>query len=68
VFHAAKPRVWAEIKLANLGGIRNFDVHPDGRRMVVVAAPDPSVAATPNKAVIYFDLFDELRQAVPAGR
>ena len=30
-------RVWAEARLADFGKIQNFDVHPDGRRIVVEA-------------------------------
>ena len=45
-----------------------YDVHPDGKRIVIVGAPDEAGSAPTNKAVIYFNLFDELRQAVPARR
>jgi len=67
-FRAGKPRVWADVKLADLAGNRNYDVHPDGRRTLIVAAQDQRVGTGTTKAVIYFDVFDELRQALPSGR
>lgn len=60
-FEASKPRVWAEARLVDFGKIRNFDVHPDGKRIVVVAAPEPQTA-TGNKPVLYFNFFDEIRR------
>jgi hypothetical protein len=67
-FRPGKPRVWTEVPRANLDGVRNFDLHPDGKRLVVLKAP-----ATPNgvahlNANFYLNLLDELRRIAPAGK
>ena len=67
-FRASKPHVWVEARLADFGKIRNFDVHPDGKRIVVVEAPDPEADRARNKAVVYLNLFAELRRVAPAHR
>jgi dipeptidyl aminopeptidase/acylaminoacyl peptidase len=63
-----KSRVWAEVRLADFGKLRNFDVHPDGKRIVVVEAADRQTGLGGSRAIIYFDFFDELRRVARLGR
>jgi serine/threonine-protein kinase len=67
-FHASKPRVWATVRLAGLDGVRNFDVHPDGKRLVILRAPETPVGAARDKVVLCLNFLDELRRIAPAGK
>jgi len=40
----------------------NFDVHPDGKRLVVLRSPANKEAAAINKISFIFNFGDELRQ------
>jgi hypothetical protein len=64
-FVADKPRVW----IPNPGKARDFDLAPDGKRMLVLT---PVESAEPPKqeheVVFLFNFFDELRRRVPAGK
>jgi hypothetical protein len=62
---ADKPRVWTD----KLDKIRDGDLAPDGKRMLVLT---PVESAQPPKqeheVVFLFNFFDELRRRVPAGK
>jgi hypothetical protein len=65
-FVAEKPRVW----LAKLDGLENWDVSPDGKR-IVAAVPVRSAAPAPapqnvHEVVFLENFFDELRRRAPA--
>ena len=62
VFHAGKPRVWGSARLVDSGPVRNFDVHPDGKHVVLVEQLDDQSRVATHKAVVYFNVFDELRR------
>jgi Tol biopolymer transport system component len=68
-FVADKPRVWSEKKIANIGGLANYDLAPDGKR---IAAIMPAATSEDHKAqshVIFLEnFFDELRRKVPIGK
>jgi serine/threonine-protein kinase len=64
-FVVDKPRMWFE----KLGKIRDGDIAPDGKRMLVLR---PVVSVEPPKqehTVVFLEnFFDELRRKVPAGK
>jgi eukaryotic-like serine/threonine-protein kinase len=63
-FLAGKPRVW----IAKLGG-RQFDLAPDGERVVVLTPVDiPESAKSEHEVAILLNFFDELMRRVPTGK
>jgi eukaryotic-like serine/threonine-protein kinase len=62
-FVADKPRVWSEKRLANLGVIPNYDLAPDGKRVVALM---PNGTAEDQKAQNHIsfleNFFDEVRR------
>jgi serine/threonine-protein kinase len=67
-FNAGKPRVWSREPLANLDGLRNLDLHPDGERMVIVRAAETSEGVARDKAVLVLNFAAELRRIAPGAR
>jgi hypothetical protein len=64
-FVAEKPRVW----LSKLGGMTDFDLVPDGKRLVIVLPANTQEAPKPEHEVTFlFNFFDYLRRRVPVGR
>ena len=67
-FQAAKPRVWSEKRLANIGFSSNYDVASDGQRIAaLVPAEGPEEQKAQNHVIFLLNFFDELRRRVPAG-
>lgn len=60
-FVASKPRVW----IANLGG-KQFDLAPDGKRVVVLTPVDTPKAE--HEVVLLENFFDYLRRRVPVTK
>jgi serine/threonine-protein kinase len=69
-FVAEKPRVW----IARLGGTasqneRQWDLAPDGKRVVVVTPMGSADASKQEHEVVFLqNFFDELRRRVPVGK
>ena len=67
-FAPDKPRVWSEKRLANLGFTRNYDLAPDGKRVVaLLPAEGPGEQQAQNHVIFLQNFFDEVRRRVPAG-
>jgi eukaryotic-like serine/threonine-protein kinase len=62
-FNAGGPRQWSSGQFTARGPTRNFDVHPDGKRIVVMKTPDAEIPSI-NKVSFIFDFFEELRRKV----
>jgi serine/threonine-protein kinase len=61
------PRRWSEVRLTDSGsGVRNFDIHPDGERVLAVISPQGNVART--DVVYVSNFFDELRRLAPVKK
>jgi serine/threonine-protein kinase len=73
-FHADKPQLWSPGQFTGRGPVSNFDMHPDGKRSVVLkdsAVLKDSVAGEAkavNKVSFILNFFDELRRKVPTGK
>ncbi len=67
-FKADKPRVWSERRFSVRPRLRSFDLHPDGERFVLAAAPDNESAVKQDKLVFIFNFFDELRRLAPVAK
>ena len=64
-FVADKPRMWIE----KLGKIRDRDIAPDGKRVLVLTPVEPAEPPQQEHMVVFlFDFFDELRRRVPAAK
>jgi len=64
-FRASPPRPWSDARHRLLGPLitRNFNLHPDGRRVAMARAPDESAAG--DRLVFLFNFFEELQRRVP---
>ncbi len=70
-FRAERPRRWSDERLQYLGPLRifrNFDLHPDGRRLAVLRAPSAQNEVKRDRVVLVFNFFDELGKLAPEGR
>jgi len=69
-FLADKPRVWSEKRLGTtLANGSNYDLAPDGKRIVVFMPVGTPEAQKAQNHVIFLENFpDELRRKVPASR
>ena len=67
-FLPERPRLWSDIRLADVGMNRSWDLHPDGKRIVGLM---PVQSASGKKAethvTILFNFLDELRRRVGAA-
>ena len=63
-FVPEKPRVW----ITKLGGTQ-WDLAPDGKRVVVITAVDTEEAPKPEHEIVMLqNIFDELHRKVPAAK
>lgn len=69
-FVAGRPRVWSETLLVDAGLTgSNFDVAPDGMRIVAVMPEQrPEEPNGQDHVVLLLNFFDELRRRAPAGK
>jgi len=69
-FQADKPVLWSPGQFADIGGRPNYDLAPDGKRVVVLryAESKEKTAEKEDKFVLILNVFDELRRRVPSGK
>jgi hypothetical protein len=67
-FRADKPRLWSQGQVADLGSLPGFDLHPDGKRFVLVTAAENTKEAGPQKVTLILNFSEELRRRVPSGK
>ena len=62
-FVADKPRAWSEKKIANIGLLANYDLAPDGKRIVALMPAERSEEQKAQNHVIFLEnFFDEVRR------
>jgi serine/threonine-protein kinase len=62
-----KPRVWSGKPLANVGTAPNFDLAPDGKRVIaLMPAEGPEPTQRQNHVMLVVNFFDELRRRTAA--
>jgi serine/threonine-protein kinase len=67
-FTVTKPRLWGETRVAATGTIRNYDVMPDGKRIVAFSRSDnPEAPKGSVRVTFLLNFFDELRRQIPTG-
>ena len=68
-FRPEKTQFWSPGQFTDLGGsINDFDLHPDGKRLVVLKTPPTSDLQPSNRMTFIFDFFDELRRKAPSTK
>ena len=66
-FQADRSRLWSPGQFTERLGLVNFDLHPDGKRFVVLKSRPSSETLPVNKVNFIFHFFEELRRKVPSG-
>jgi serine/threonine-protein kinase len=66
-FRSDKPRLWSDLRVPGEWLMGNFDLHPDGRRVAAVRAPEAQADARPGTVVLIQGFFDELRRLAPTS-
>jgi Tol biopolymer transport system component/predicted Ser/Thr protein kinase len=68
-FRAEKPRAWSPGQFSIRGSeYSGYALHPDGKRVAVLRAPEAGASQAVNKVTFLFNFFDELRRKVPPGK
>jgi serine/threonine-protein kinase len=67
-FIPGKPQLWSPGQFTERLGSVNFDVHPDGKRVLVLKAPASKEDSAASKFTFVFNFFDELRRKAPSPR
>jgi serine/threonine-protein kinase len=63
-----KPRVWSETRLANLGMFKNYDLAPDGKRIVALLPAEGGEVQPRHHVVFLMNFFDEVRRLAGPGK
>ena len=67
IFESGRPRPWLTQRLADTGVLANFDVAPDGSRILaLMPVSDPGREQAANHVTFLVNFFDEVRRHVPA--
>ena len=66
-FLAGKPRVWTEARVRASGGLSNYDIASDGKRLAAIVA-DEEAGKLPTSLTFLLHCGDELRRKAPGGR
>jgi serine/threonine-protein kinase len=66
-FRADKPQVWSPTSFRGLGNNYPYDLHPDGKRLAIIAAQEQTGVAQ-DKVVFVFNFFDYLRKIAPGKK
>ena len=67
-FAPGKPRVWTETRLRNPYAMSNYDLAPDGKRLVALLADDASDEKPITQLTFLLNFYDELRRRAPVGK
>jgi Tol biopolymer transport system component/predicted Ser/Thr protein kinase len=64
LFRAGKPRVWSPVPVRRMGLRQNFDLSPDGKRVVMFPQPESQESL---HFTFLLNFFDEVRRKAPAN-
>jgi len=67
-FSAGKPRMWSPTPVQRMGVEQNFDMSPDGKRVVMFPRPAAAESQGNLHATFLLNFFDEVRRRVPVGK
>jgi len=63
-FRADKPQPWTSTTFVGLGNAFPYAIHPDGKRLALIAQSDQA-GATDDKVVFVFNFIEYLKKTVP---
>ena len=66
-FRAGRPRLWSEGQFTDRGTVRNFALHPDGKRFAVLKTPEDSEQIGTTQVTLVTNWFDGVRRRVAAA-
>jgi hypothetical protein len=64
-FRGEKPQIWSPTGFRPLGTNYPYDLHPDGKRLAIIAAADESAGGVQDKVVFFFGFGDYLKRIAP---
>ncbi len=64
-FVPSKPRRWSETPISNATGAANFDVAPDGKRIIGFPPPDQDRTKGNLHLTFVFNFLDEVKRRIP---
>jgi hypothetical protein len=64
-FTPGKSELWSPVRISRTGPQWNFDVSPDGKRMVVFPALEAEREKGAIPVLVLLNFFDELRRKLP---
>jgi hypothetical protein len=64
-FRADAPKLWSPTGHRTLG---RFDLHPDGKRLAIIAARDETSAVAQDKVVFFFGFGEYLKKIAPGTK
>jgi hypothetical protein len=64
-FSVSKPRTWSPALVRRDSVRQNFDVSPDGKRVVIFPAPMADQSPGTLHATFLLNFFDEVRRRIP---
>jgi serine/threonine-protein kinase len=67
-FNPGIPHVWSSTQVRRMGVQQNFDVSPDGKRVVMFPGPTEEQSQGSLHVTFLLNFFDEVRRRVPAGK
>jgi serine/threonine-protein kinase len=67
-FSAGVPRLWSPTPIRRHGVQLNFDITPDGKRVIMFPQPAAETATGNLQATFLLNFFDEVRRRVPVGK
>ncbi len=67
-FRAEKPQIWSPADFRSLGASYPYDIHPDGKRLAIVAAADEAGVAVQDHVVFFFGFGDYLKKIAPVTK
>ena len=67
-FRPEKPQVWSPTSHVSLGTNYPYDIHPDGKRLAIIAARDETSAVAQDKVVFLFGFGDYLKKIAPGTK
>ena len=65
---AEKPQIWSPVGYRSLSASYPYDLHPDGKRLAIIAAPDESEGTAQDKLVFFFNFGDYLKKIAPVTK
>ena len=67
-FSPGVPHLWSSTPVRRMSMQQNFDLSPDGKRVVMFPHPTAEQSQGPVHVTFLLNFFDEVRRRVPTGK